>query len=218
LAGTGNTISGRNSVIIGGGSITGSSNDTVYIPNARLAETSGSIIYSAGTPLEQIFATFSALNGYIPLTGTTSPNIVTGNIEFTNNNGIEWNGGSEGIIYNSNTQNVDMNATNGFDFTNGPILSAGTPLSSIFVTNIQLGGYLPITGGTGGPYVFTGDTSTQGLTGTTVRATEFFSMTPYTGANPSVIPDDSVWFYSGNTGSITLNYRVAGVTKSVELS
>ncbi len=80
MGGTGHTVTGRNSAIIGGGSIIGTSDDTVYIPNARLAETTNSKIYSAGTDLYQIFA----------LTGTTGgpstfiqpgTNITTGGTE-----------------------------------------------------------------------------------------------------------------------------------------
>ena len=95
-----------------------------------------STYYSGATPLTSIFALESQLSQFIPLTGTTAPNIVTGNIEFASTNGIEWNGGSESIVYNTSTGNIDMNATNGFDFTNGPILSAGTPLSQIIASAI----------------------------------------------------------------------------------
>ena len=106
--------------------------------------------YSGATPLSQIFVVPSQLSQYIPLTGTSAPNIVTGNIEFANNNGIEWNGGTENISYNSNTGSVDMNATSGFDFTNGPILSAGTPLidiiNSAITNNSGFSGWTSSTG------------------------------------------------------------------------
>lgn len=42
LAGTGHTVSGRNSAVIGGGSINGSANDTVYVPNLNVQ--SGKVI------------------------------------------------------------------------------------------------------------------------------------------------------------------------------
>ena len=57
-----------------------------------------------------------------------------------------------------------------------------------------------------------------GIQGTTVTATEFFSMTPYTDLNPATPTDNDAWFHSGATGTITLNYRVGGVDYSVELS
>jgi hypothetical protein len=43
-------------------------------------------------------------------------------------------------------------------------------------------------------------------------------MTPYTGANPTSTNNNDVWFYSAATGIITLNYKVGGVVKGVELS
>jgi hypothetical protein len=63
-----------------------------------------------------------------------------------------------------------------------------------------------------------GNTSLQGTTGTTIYASQFFAMTPYTGANPAVTTNDQLWMYSAATGIITLNYKVGGVVKSVELS
>ncbi len=42
--------------VVAGSQITGTSANTFYTHNARLAEMTGSIIYSAGTPLQQIFA------------------------------------------------------------------------------------------------------------------------------------------------------------------
>ena len=63
-----------------------------------------------------------------------------------------------------------------------------------------------------------GNTSLQGTSGTTVYASQFFQMTPYTGSNPAVVNNNDAWFHSGATGTITLNYRVGGVTFGVELS
>jgi len=63
-----------------------------------------------------------------------------------------------------------------------------------------------------------GNTSLQGTSGTTIFASQFFQMAPYTGANPTSPNNNDVWFYSGVTGTISLNYRVGGVTKSVELT
>ena len=48
LAGTGHTVTGRNSAIIGGGSITGSANDTVYVPNLNLQANKG-ISFGSGS-------------------------------------------------------------------------------------------------------------------------------------------------------------------------
>lgn len=68
LGGRTNKITGTNSIILGS-FITGSSNNTTYIENARLAETTGTKIYSAATPLEQIFASISASTS---ISGTTN--------------------------------------------------------------------------------------------------------------------------------------------------
>jgi len=82
LAGTGHTVVGRNSAIIGGGSISGVSDDTVYMPNARLAETAGSKIFSAGTDLYNIFSTGGGISGnFLSISGGT----VTGDTIFTTN-------------------------------------------------------------------------------------------------------------------------------------
>ena len=102
--------------------------------------------------------------------------------------------------------------------------------SAITSTNVQPGSNIT-TGGTptvpvinlvASPSVnnFTasGNTSLQGTSGTTIYASQFFQMTPYTGANPSSPNDNDAWFHSGTTGTITLNYRVGGSTKSVELT
>jgi hypothetical protein len=43
-------------------------------------------------------------------------------------------------------------------------------------------------------------------------------MAPYTGSNPSSPSDNDVWFHSGATGTITLNYRVGGTNYNVELA
>jgi hypothetical protein len=51
-----------------------------------------------------------------------------------------------------------------------------------------------------------------------IEVSEFFSMAPYTGSNPSSPENNNVWFHSGTTGIITLNYRVEGVNYSVELA
>ena len=64
-----------------------------------------------------------------------------------------------------------------------------------------------------GNLIATGDTQ-----GTTVTATEFFAMSPYTDGSPASPSDNDVWFHSGATGTITLKYRVGGITTSVELS
>ncbi len=115
--------------------------------------------------------------------------------------------------------------------------SGSTNLNDIFLTtgsltptyvhpgsNIITGGTLnnPIINLVSSPSVnnFTasGDTSLQGTTGTTIHASQFFSMTPYTGSNPIAPPNDTFWFHSGATGIITLNYRIGGLTKIVELA
>jgi predicted proteasome-type protease len=116
----------------------------------------------------------------------------------------------------------------------GTILSGSTNLYSIFTTGahtaVQPGSNITTGGTAANPTVslvaspsvsnFTasGNTSLQGTTGTTIYASQFFAITPYTGANPTSPVDDQMWMYSAATGIITLNYRVGGVTKGVELS
>lgn len=80
--GSGNTVSGQRSAVIGGQNINGSSNDTVYMPNVRLAETAGSKIFSAGTDLYNIFSTGGGISGnFLSISGGT----VTGDTIFTTN-------------------------------------------------------------------------------------------------------------------------------------
>ena len=86
VGGTNHFAIGNNSVVIGGSAITGSSNDTVYIPNARLAEMPGSVIYSAGTDLYQIFgAGGSGTQKYALSTGFTAnvPKYIDHNLGLT---------------------------------------------------------------------------------------------------------------------------------------
>jgi hypothetical protein len=66
-------------------------------------------------------------------------------------------------------------------------------------------------------FTASGNTSLQGASGTTIYASQFFQMTPYTGANPSSTNNNDMWMYSAATGVITLNYKVGGVVKTVEL-
>ena len=63
-----------------------------------------------------------------------------------------------------------------------------------------------------------GTTTAQGISGTTIYASQFFQMTPYTGANPTSPNNNDAWFHSAATGTITLNYRVGGVSYGVELA
>ena len=67
--------------------------------------------------------------------------------------------------------------------------------------------------------VGSGNIYTNGnITGDTVHADAFFSMTPYTDGSPASPSDNDVWFNSGATGTITLNYRIGGNNFSVELA
>jgi len=91
-------------------------------------------------------------------------------------------------------------------------------------SNITTGGTasLPVVSLVASPSVnnltVSGSTTAQGISGTTIYASQFFQMTPYTGANPTSPNNNDMWMYSAATGIITLNYRIGGVTKVVELS
>ena len=91
-------------------------------------------------------------------------------------------------------------------------------------SNITTGGTsaLPVVSLVASPSInnltVSGSTTAQGISGTTIYASQFFQMTPYTGANPTSTNNNDVWFYSAATGIITLNYKVGGVVKGVELS
>jgi len=75
------------------------------------------------------------------------------------------------------------------------------------------GDFLPLTGGTGGPYNFTGGTSANTLSLQSTTEAQL-TMAPVNAAAPA---DNSMWFTTSG-GTTVLNYRVAGVTKSVELT
>lgn len=114
LNGSGNTLSGNRSAIIGGQNISGSSNDTVYLPNARLAETLGSVIYSAGTPLEQIFNINGSTSYAITLTGISASTTytITHNLNTTDIVPALWDESTGDLIYarltNRLTNTVDV--------------------------------------------------------------------------------------------------------------
>jgi hypothetical protein len=74
-------------------------------------------------------------SSFISLSGTNGVNIVTGDIEFDDNLGLSWNSGDETIAYDSLGGTLAINSTNGVDFETGAILSAGTDLYSIFLTD-----------------------------------------------------------------------------------
>lgn len=105
LGGKSNTVSGNYSFILGR-NIVGAASNTTYVENARLAETTGTIIYSAGTPLEQIFQAGGSINGttnYIPV---FTSNTTLGNSLLTQ--------GASGITLNGSVQiygNVDILGT-----------------------------------------------------------------------------------------------------------
>jgi hypothetical protein len=66
--------------------------------------------------------------------------------------------------------------------------------------------------------LYTQNFNATAITGDTIHANTFFSMAPYTGANPSSPSDNDLWMHSGATGTITLNYRIGGNNFSVELA
>lgn len=112
--GSGNTVSGNRSVVIGGQNINGSNDDTVYLPNARLAETLGSVIYSAGTPLEQIFYINGSTSYATTLTGISASTTytITHNLNTTDIIPALWDESTGDLIYarltNRLTNTVDV--------------------------------------------------------------------------------------------------------------
>ena len=72
IGGISNFVSADRTVVLGGQDITGSTADAVYTPNAYLAHTTGSKIYSAGTALEDIFITAGLNTLFSSSTGSNS--------------------------------------------------------------------------------------------------------------------------------------------------
>ena len=85
------TSSAATNSFILGANITGVLSNSTYTENAQLAVNAGNKIYSAGTPLEQIFSSY---NSDIPLSGTTTANTLTGVI-------IHSNGGNDALATNT---------------------------------------------------------------------------------------------------------------------
>ena len=154
LAGTGHTASGRNTVVIGGGSITGSVDDTVYMPNARLAETPGSVIYSAGTPLQSIF---SVAGSGVQAVGQGS-NITTGG---TVNYPVI------STVASPSFNGLSVSGTANFT---GALQSGSTDLANIFVQGSGTNGTLPLWTGT---KLLSNSLLTQSGTGVTVNGSVY---------------------------------------------
>jgi hypothetical protein len=131
FGGTSNNITNNvlNTVIVGGLNITASQNNSLYTQNARLAE-NGGIIYSAGTPLQNIFALAgSDTNTFITSFVYDNANKFT----ITRNDAVSFDAVINTVT--GLTVNGDLDATN--------ILSGGTDLSEIFgagdITRVQSG-------------------------------------------------------------------------------
>jgi len=157
LNGFANSVTGARSAVIGGDYITGTTNDTVYVPyfNIHSANTNNvltNVLVRDSNGDIYLSSAFSAVTGnFIPMTGTGA-NLVTGDVTFDDAVNIAWTTGSDFLQYNPVSTNVELTTSNGFDLTSGAMMSAGTDLYNIFSTTAS-------TGGTG----FSGWTSSTGV-------------------------------------------------------
>jgi hypothetical protein len=111
-------VTGDRSVLLGGQNLSGASNDTVYVPYFNIHNLfSGTSIYNLGVDNKGnvVSATTVIVNtNFVPLTGTTSANTITGPLNFNipTNAGIGSTTGSFAVGYNKNLNNL-------FDNTQG---------------------------------------------------------------------------------------------------
>lgn len=106
IGGIVNGVTGQRSVVIGGTGITGTTDNSVYIPNAYLASMSGTRIYSAGTDLYNIFQPLGASGGASTFvqpgtnisTGGTSDEPIVSVVDSPSFNNITYSGTSTGRI------------------------------------------------------------------------------------------------------------------------
>lgn len=180
---------------------------------------SGNTLFTTNLSAGSLFiGSQNVLNLFIPLSGTGG-NLITGDLEISDDINLSWNNSNEFLQYNSTSTNIELTTTGAFDVVAGAILSAGTDLYQIFATtgSTITGNYLPISGGTvTGDTIFTTNVSANTMTLTTasnapLNIPVFFS-------NPGILNNGDLWATSGATGTILLNLRVDGITKSVELS
>jgi hypothetical protein len=180
---------------------------------------SGNTSFTANLSANTLFINNTNIgNLFIALSGTNG-NLVTGDIEISDDINLSWNAGADLLQYNSTSTNVELTTSNGFDVVSGGILSAGTNLYQIFATTgaTITGNYLAISGGT-----VTGNTIfTTGLTANTLVLTENTNAplnVPIFTSNPGTLTDGDVWILSAATGNAWLSVRLGGITKVVELS
>ena len=165
--------------------------------------------------------------GITVLSGTPANTSSTWNIDANGS----WSSNTAILTSAITVNNGNINVTGG-----GAIQSGGTDLYNIFAqpgfivnsvqpgTNITTGGTSTsptinlVTSPSVNNFTASGVTSLQTTSGTTIQAMQFFRMIPYTGTDPVAPADNDMWMHSATTGIITWNYRIGGVTKTVELS
>ena len=179
---------------------------------------SGGTIYSGGTNLNGLF-----VNGVVAGSNTT----IGGSSTFP----------TVSVVASPSFNSITASGASSFTTLSATTLISGsTNLYSIFavtgsgVQSVGANGNLSTGGTATNPTVIftqspsvnnltaSGNTSLQATTGTTIYASQFFAITPYTGAAPAAPLDNQLWMYSSSTGIITLNYKIGGVIKGVELS
>lgn len=162
--GVNNTLTGQRSAIIGGQNITGTQNDTVYVPNLRsIGSISASTLYSGSTNLYDIFLTTAdgnditrVQNGINTYTGGTG-NLPTVNvsgltIDNINVSGISsFNSISATTIYSGSTDLSTLFTTQGGSglTKTGTILNVNVDDSTIGINgsdNLYVKNYTAITG------------------------------------------------------------------------
>ena len=196
----------------------------ITVNGGNIAVTGGGAMTSGGTNLYNIFATAGSgvqsvgANGNLSTGGTaTNPTIILAaspsfnNLTVSGATSLQTLSATTMISGSTNLYNIFATAGSGVQSVgaNGNLSTGGTATNPTIILAASPS-FNDLT--------VSGNTTTQGISGTTIYASTFFQMTPYTGANPTSPNNNDVWFYSAATGIITLNYRVGGATKSVELS
>lgn len=198
IGGNNNVLTGFNSAIIGGSFVSGTSNNTVYVPNARLAETVGTTIFSAGTPLEQIFAPL--------LSGTTS-----GVLSIGQGSNIITGGTASKPIINS----VDTYLTAG-TYSNGTITFSNNTGQTFTVTGLSTANTFTGVYITGGTYA-SGTTTLFNSTGGTSLISGYTYNVPFvtafTYSNNAFIISNA----TGGTMTAVIN-SVTGLTSTGTIS
>ena len=228
-------VTGNRSVVLGGQNITGSTDDTVYVPYLNIKNIgAGSPVFNLGLDSNGFVVTGTAGGG-----GTFTGGTITGPTTFTNGltantisaatyqnlpTDIRVTGGtySNGTLTFTNNTGGTFNVTGLYtgqtsyvnSLTTGAGLSANTTTGNITIINTAPDQTVTLTNGTGisvtGTYPNFTITST-GSTGTDVYVTGF----TYNNANTFTIADNSGSTYSATINTVTGLTSTGTITSSV---